>query len=1220
MAARGDYILIKYNGVDEDFYHETLITGVISEDPTEVTLYTADQDHYQFNIAPGDDVEAVYWIGLPGGRPAHVPENQIYRFRHNVPPNERQRLFAEAQGMLGAAPAPPPAPLAAPMRNVQRQGLGRPAGAAARRAEPGRVWVFAEDHGRHQKGDSVEELPAGSVVLGERAVVPMADGSTAFLQMIPQDGIDEFKMDDLRVMPVKFDGMGRRRRLFQDGVASFVPDEPEGGLGLEGPRTVSWRCQTYVERSQTPGMMVAPLLQQHVATALRDEHQVAKEQRKAREERRLGRQNNKNHKDKAPEGQGRRFLDRATNSVISSLNEMQGCAGVHDGTPAMGQMLSQDAIRCDVASTPPSPTLYTRHGAVRELLSGIVDYAGSDCSTTVRPYRRDQVSLPDPGRPSADLLSTLPEPDQDLLKSWDTHMLADPADVGFYRESGHQFRLYFDEIFKAQRGVYVEFLKDLSDAKMIGWTEKPLSLVTPFFVVKKHDRLRLIMDCRNTNPLFRAPPAPEMGTAAAWGNLERPEARPGAEAGGADASGSGGSKLWVAQADVKDCFHCVRNLPELCPYFCTPPITEGERADAGIGGPSGLGDLAREVSVYPMLLTLPMGFSWAFYFVQRLVEHQCRVSLAGAGLAFKFLRDQAPAPDLGTQLAVLPYCDNINVAGIRREEVKEAKDVIVRRLRFVQFTVHEETEPETLSYSLGRVIDGESWVVRNRSERGERLRKVCEALEGGQPVTGRQMKQYLGHVVDFFLIGREALSVLRACYDFAQAPEDLEVNPGFDEIPEAFMDPDKWHEVFAMRFRKEEAIPILEGAVERISGPSRESRREKRQSIFGAFERLALSGQHSILERHSITAPTEGLYTAWWEELQDFVAMNGCTLDSVRNADIALVDFADYLFLEGFERPDLMKMYAAAAWHLAGLSPIGKLRFPRFSRAARGLGLLAPAQTVPPVPFEVVCWIAWHIYLRLQDWTIPLCLLTMFVCYFRPVDVHSLREEDLVPPGGSSSHWVLNVHPARRGETSKVGVSDEALLLDSPYLPGLGPALHRRRRGQRLAKLFEVSERELSMQWGRSQEQLGLLPSQRRRLYQIRHAGPPHDILMGVRTLLDVKRRGRWSSDATVKRCEAAGVVQQEWAKLSTAQQAAASRAAEWMQSQELYCGTHGILDSAGRQGIGGVGWDTEISSKADLSSAAVIRSIARDFKAGENRFGLSGAFAALWVGIVCST
>eukprot|EP00959_Pyramimonas_sp_CCMP1952_P323598 6772101-Pyramimonas_sp.AAC.1 len=29
------------------------------------------------------------------------------------------------------------------------------------------------------------------------------------------------------------------------------------------------------------GMMVAPLLQQHVATALRDEHQVAKEQRKA---------------------------------------------------------------------------------------------------------------------------------------------------------------------------------------------------------------------------------------------------------------------------------------------------------------------------------------------------------------------------------------------------------------------------------------------------------------------------------------------------------------------------------------------------------------------------------------------------------------------------------------------------------------------------------------------------------------------------------------------------------------------------------------------------------------------------------------------------------------------------------------------------------------------------------------------------------------------------
>eukprot|EP00959_Pyramimonas_sp_CCMP1952_P443560 9285972-Pyramimonas_sp.AAC.1 len=58
---------------------------------------------------------------------------------------------------------------------------------------------------------------------------------------------------------------------------------------------------------------------------------------------------------------------------------------------------------------------------------------------------------------------------------------------------------------------------------MIGWTETPSSMVTPFLVVKKNSKLILIMDCRSTNLLFRAPPAPEMGTAAAWSNLERPQ-------------------------------------------------------------------------------------------------------------------------------------------------------------------------------------------------------------------------------------------------------------------------------------------------------------------------------------------------------------------------------------------------------------------------------------------------------------------------------------------------------------------------------------------------------------------------------------------------------------------------------------------------------------------------------------------------------------------------
>ncbi|CAK0839841.1 unnamed protein product [Prorocentrum cordatum] len=161
MAPRGELIPMNCAGVGGGLCREVMITGISAGDPAEVILLTADGDHYQFNLAPGDDVEAVYWIGMQGGHPAHVPENMIYRFRQHVPSQERNRLSGEAQGMLGAPLAPPPGPQAQPLRNAQLPGLGRPAGVGARRADAGRAWVYAEDYGSHQTGEIIEELRVG---------------------------------------------------------------------------------------------------------------------------------------------------------------------------------------------------------------------------------------------------------------------------------------------------------------------------------------------------------------------------------------------------------------------------------------------------------------------------------------------------------------------------------------------------------------------------------------------------------------------------------------------------------------------------------------------------------------------------------------------------------------------------------------------------------------------------------------------------------------------------------------------------------------------------------------------------------------------------------------------------------------------------------------------------------------------------------------------------
>ena len=75
--------------------------------------------------------------------------------------------------------------------------------------------------------------------------------------------------------------------------------------------------------------------------------------------------------------------------------------------------------------------------------------------------------------------------------------------------------------------------------------------VTPFFVYKKTGNLRLILDCRPANRVFREAPYVRLGTAGEWANLRLPE----------------DENLFVASGDIKDYFYAC-GIPEcLGEYF-----------------------------------------------------------------------------------------------------------------------------------------------------------------------------------------------------------------------------------------------------------------------------------------------------------------------------------------------------------------------------------------------------------------------------------------------------------------------------------------------------------------------------------------------------------------------------------------------------------------------------------------------------------------------------
>ena len=159
-----------------------------------------------------------------------------------------------------------------------------------------------------------------------------------------------------------------------------------------------------------------------------------------------------------------------------------------------------------------------------------------------------------------------------------------------------------------------------------------------------------------------------------------------------------------------------------------------------------------------------------------------------------------------------------------------------------------------------------------------------------------------------------------------------------------------------------------------------------------------------------------------------------------------------------------------------------------------------------------------------------LCL--RFTAYLRPGEVLHLQCQDLVPPMPRKQHWSLLLHPSERRERSKVGLADESILLNSSLLPWLGPAVRQLKTSSNY--LIDITYYELVQSWQQALKGIGLAKDHAV-LYQLRHSGPSHDRYHNLRPLAEVKQRGRWMADSTMRRYEAHARLNQEFHDLPKA-------------------------------------------------------------------------------------
>ena len=234
--------------------------------------------------------------------------------------------------------------------------------------------------------------------------------------------------------------------------------------------------------------------------------------------------------------------------------------------------------------------------------------------------------------------------------------------------------------------------------------------------------------------------------------------------------------------------------------------------------------------------------------------------------------------------------------------------------------------------------------------------------------------------------------------------------------------------------------------------------------------------------------------------------------------DTVVVSFMDYLHFQGRPAAHGEKLIAAIAFFLPAFGKYGRSGLPRAARSLRGWRKLMPPLTRLPLPWLPFLAIVHRI--MAISWEAAICLLLTYHCYLRPMESESLTAGQVVwahSADGQRVHQLgLILAPMHLAKATKTGQWEEAVLVDQMpeiILPLIWLKSQRAAndclwpfRPGHLAALLREHSQALQL------DALGITA------YSLRHGGASHDLLRRARPLAEVKRRGRWLSDSSLKR------------------------------------------------------------------------------------------------------
>ncbi|CAK0826987.1 unnamed protein product [Prorocentrum cordatum] len=228
-------------------------------------------------------------------------------------------------------------------------------------------------------------------------------------------------------------------------------------------------------------------------------------------------------------------------------------------------------------------------------------------------------------------------------------------------------------------------------------------------------------------------------------------------------------ELHIQGADLSDAFYHMGLPEELRGYFSFRPVRASAVGIKLLGGEP----LGRGALVTPRLAVLPMGWSWALWWCQRVHE---RTSVEAGACPEQRIVDHRPPPPM-TPGAHLEYVDNFIAIGTDSEWVAALVRRVSDALRARGLEVKAEDHAGELpgeSEALGWCIDRGRCIVRPTRARLWRARLAVRGVLGRGRLRGRDLEKLLGHLVFISLIKREGMSLFWSCYAFVRKCYDKE--------------------------------------------------------------------------------------------------------------------------------------------------------------------------------------------------------------------------------------------------------------------------------------------------------------------------------------------------------------------------------------------------------------------------------------------------------------